>query len=206
MNTNHTTSERGELASKRSWLKWAGGAALAPLVAAPGALQAARPGPRARYFPNSTVQTHTGKKLRFYDDVVRGKVVVFNMMYSACTGICPSSTANLLQVQEALGKRLGKDIFMYSMTLQPQFDTPEVLQEYVKRYSIGPGWTFLTGKPAEMDVIRRKLGFFNDDPSIDADLLNHTGMVRAGNESLDRWMMLPALSRPKHMTRSILRL
>jgi protein SCO1 len=206
MHTNSSSIGHPSLTHKRDWLKWAGGAALAPLLATPSAVTAAREGPRARYFPNSVVQTHTGKKLRFYDDVVRGKVVVFNMMYSVCTGVCPSNTANLLAVQEALGPRLGKDIFMVSMTLQPQFDTPQALQEYVKRYAIKPGWTFLTGQPADMEVIRRKLGFFNDDPSIDSDLLNHTGMVRAGNESLDRWLMLPALSRPKHIARSILAL
>lgn len=207
MNTLSTTSTQSDgLTSKRDWLKWAGGAALAPLLATPGAVQAARVGPRANYFPNTIVQTHTGKKLRFYDDIVRGKVVVFNMMYTVCTGICPSNTANLLEVQQALGSRLGKDIFMYSMTLQPQFDDPKALQDYVKRYSIGPGWSFLTGKPTEMEAIRRKLGFYNDDPAIDSDLLNHTGMVRAGNEKLDRWFMLPSLGRPKQMARAILEL
>lgn len=206
MTAHPTSMDNANVTTKRDWLKWAGGSALAPLLVMPGAALAAKAGPRERYFPNTIVQTHTGKKLRFYDDVVRGKVVVFNMMYSVCTGICPSNTANLREVQEALGKRLGKDIFMYSMTLQPQFDTPQALQEYVNRYSIGPGWTFLTGKPAEMEVIRRKLGFYNDDPKIDSDLLNHTGMVRAGNESLDRWFMLPALARPKRIARSILEL
>ena len=55
-----------------------------------------------------------------------------------------------------------------------------------------------------MDVIRRKLGFFNDDPTIDADLANHTGMVRVGNEKLDRWFVLPALGVPGQMARAIL--
>ena len=101
-----------------------GGAALAPLLAVSGAAHAAmatKSGPRAGYFPNNVVLTHDGKKLRFYDDVVQGKVVVFNMMYSICTDICtdicPGNAANLLQVQEALGGRLGKDVFMVSMTL-----------------------------------------------------------------------------------------
>jgi protein SCO1 len=192
--------------SKRDWLKWAGSAALAPVLASSRAALAAPAGPRATYFPNTVVQAHDGRKLRFYDDVVRGKVVVFNMMYSVCTGICPGNTANLLQVQQALGDRVGKDIFMVSMTLQPAFDTPKALQQYVKSYGIKPGWTFLTGEPKEMDVIRRKLGFFNDDPKIDADLANHTGMVRIGNESLDRWFMMPALSAPKQIARSILQI
>ena len=207
MNTNNLTfNSDAERSSKRNWLKWAGSAALAPVLATGGSALAAKPGPRAGYFPNTIVQTHDGRKLRFYDDVVRGKVVVYNMMYSVCTGICPGNTANLLQVQRALGDRLGKDIFMVSMTLQPAFDTPKALNDYVKSYGIKPGWTFLTGDPKEMDVIRRKLGFFNDDPTIDADLANHTGMVRVGNEKLDRWFVLPALGVPGQMARAILQI
>ena len=204
MKSNDTTFVDNLQRSKRDWLKWAGSAALAPVLTASAPALAAKPGPRAGYFPNTVVQTHDGQKLRFYDDVVRGKVVVFNMMYSVCTGICPGNTANLLQVQQQLGDRLGKDIFMVSMTLQPEFDTPKALNDYVKSYGIKPGWIFLTGHPPEMDVIRRKLGFFNDDPRIDADLANHTGMVRVGNERLDRWFMMPALSAPNQMASAIL--
>jgi protein SCO1 len=199
------TSQPSQDTSKRDWLKWIGSAALAPALGA-STSAAAKAGPRAGYFPNTIVQTHDGRKLRFYDDMVQGKIVVFNMMYAICTGVCPSNTANLRQVQQALGNRLGKDIFMVSMTLQPQFDTPQALQDYVKRYDIQPGWMFITGQPNEMEVIRRKLGFFNDDPKIDGDLANHTGMVRVGNERLDRWFMMPALSRPQQMARAILQL
>ena len=210
MHTTHTndspSAELGIQGSRRHWLTWAGGATLTPVLAASAPAVAAKAGPRADYFPNTVVLTHDDKKLRFYDDVVRGKIVVFNMMYSVCTGICPGNTANLRQLQQALGRQLGKSVFMYSMTLQPEFDTPKVLRDYVSSYHIQPGWTFLTGRPKEMDTIRRKLGFFNDDPRIDADLDNHTGMVRIGNEALDRWFMLPALSDAKQMARAILQL
>lgn len=204
LTTNLSTTDNA-LKSKRDWLKWVGGAALAPVLATSGATRA-KVGPRAGYFPNTIVQTHEGEKLRFYDDVVQGKIVIFNMMYTVCTGICPGNTANLLQVQEALGSRLGKDVFMYSMTLRPEFDRPKDLNDYVKRYGIKPGWSFLTGQPAEMDAIRRKLGFFNDDPRIDSDLANHTGMLRIGNEKLDRWFMMPALSSSKQIAREILQM
>lgn len=207
MHTNDSPSaERGIQGSRRHWLTWASGAALTPVLATSAPAGAAKAGPRADYFPNTVVHTHEHNKLRFYDDVVRGKIVVFNMMYSVCTGICPGNTANLLQVQHALGSQLGKNVFMYSLTLQPEFDTPQVLQDYVNRHHIRSGWTFLTGRPKEMDTIRRKLGFFNDDPRIDADLANHTGMVRIGNEALDRWFMLPSLSDAKQMARAILQL
>ena len=194
-----------EQSSKRNWLKWAGTAALAPALTAALPLNA-KTTPSVGYFPNTLVQTHEGRTLRFYNDVMRGKIVVFNMMYAVCTGICPGNTANLRHVQQALGSRLGKDIFMVSMTLQPEFDNPRVLKDYVKRYDIQPGWMFLTGQPNEMNVIRRKLGFFNDDPAIDGDLANHTGMVRIGNESLDRWFSMPALSRPQQIARAVLQL
>ena len=163
-------------------------------------------GVRAAYFPNSVVHTHDGRSLRFYDDVVKGKIVVFNMMYTACTGICPGNTANLLRVQEALSDQLDKDVFMYSMTLRPEMDSAAALREYVDRYGIAKGWTFLTGRPAEMDVIRRKLGFYNSDPVLDADINRHTGMVRIGNESLDRWAMCPALGSPKQIARAVMHL
>ena len=194
------------MSTKRHLLSALGAATVTTLVAATEHSVRSRPGPRANYFPNTFVNTHDGRKLRFYDDVIKGKVVAINMMYTACSGICPGNTANLKRVQAELSSRLGKDIFMYSMTLRPDVDTPQALREYVDRYEIPKGWTFLTGKPDEMDVIRRKLGFFNDDPVIDADLNQHTGMVRIGNEALDRWAMSPALGSPKQIARAILHL
>jgi protein SCO1 len=195
------------MTTKRNLLGMLGAAALAPAFGAAdkARLQGAR-GPRAAYFPNSEVHTHDGRKLRFYDDVVRGKVVAFNMMYTSCTGICPGTTANLMRVQEALSDQLGREVFMYSLTLRPELDDAAALRDYVQRYAIRKGWTFLTGRPAEIDLIRRRLGFYNDDPVLDADLARHTGMIRIGNEALDRWAMCPALASPKQITRAILHL
>jgi protein SCO1/2 len=181
------------------------GAALSPAIAFAREAQSA--GPRSNYFPNAVLETHEGKKVRFYDDVVKGnKIVVFNMMYTVCTNICPPNTANLMQVREMLGDRMGRDIFFYSLTLQPEIDTPPALQAYARQYGIKPGWTLLTGKRGDMEVIRRKLGFYDPDPEADADLSQHTGMVRMGNEAYDRWSMMPALLTPKQLVNSILRL
>ena len=157
-------------------------------------------------FPNLPVLTHDGKAVRFYDDLVRGRTVVFNMMYTVCSGICPASTATLLQVQQDLAPRLGRDVFMYSMTLQPQFDDPRALRDYMQRYGVQPGWTFLTGKPQDMDVLRRALGFFDSDPALDGDLRTHTGMVRAGNDALNRWLMVSTFTSPKRIVRALQRL
>src|SRR5688500_8895652 len=93
-----------------------------------------------RSFPNVVLTTHEGKKVRFYDDLIKDKIVLINFMYVKCEGICPGTTANLAKVQKLLGKRVGKDIFMYSITLKPEEDTPEALRRYAKAYQVGPGW------------------------------------------------------------------
>lgn len=206
MQLEHTGSAAPQ--ARREWLKWVAGAGLSTTLGSGVAVAATAPsGPLTPPIPNVPVVTHEGRTLRFYDDLVRGRIVVLNMMYTVCTGICPLGTANLLQVQEALGPRLGRDVFMLSMTLQPQFDDPAALRDYMKRYGVGPrGWTFLTGKPHDMDVLRRGLGFFNTNPVEDADLRAHTGMVRAGNERFNRWLMVPAFSSPRRILSAVQRL
>ena len=190
--------------TKRNLLGLISAAALSPLLVSAGPRTASREGPQANAFPNFVLETHDGRKVKFYDDLLKDKIVVINMLYTYCSGICPANTSNLLEVQSALGKRLGRDIFMYSLTLQPEFDRPEALNAYVKQRGIKPGWTLLTGKPDEMEQIRRRLGFVDSDPVADADLSNHTGVLRVGNVALDRWFMMPALSRPQQIARAIL--
>src|ERR1043165_6126352 len=80
-----------------------------------------------RSFPNVALTTHEGKKVKFYDDLLKDKIVIINFMYVKCEGTCPGTTANLVKVQKLLGNRVGKDIFMYSITLKPEEDTPETL-------------------------------------------------------------------------------
>jgi protein SCO1/2 len=114
-------------------------------------LKPKKSGPRAGYFPNFLLRTHEGKEVRFYDDLIHGKHVIINMMYADCEGLCPPATANLVKVQELLKDRIGKDIFMYSITLRPEKDSPKALNDYAKMHGSKPGWTYLTGRPADID-------------------------------------------------------
>ena len=155
-------------------------------------------------FPNPLLETHTGRRLRFYDDIVKSnKVLLLNMMYAGCGNICPPNTANLLQVQHLLGERMGRDVLFFSLTLQPDIDRPPDLHAYARRYCTGPGWTFLTGDREDMDAVRRKLGFYDPEPEVDADLAQHAGMVRIGSAAIDRWSMMPSLMPPARLARSI---
>ena len=154
-------------------------------------------------FPNTILTTHEGKRVRFYDDLVRDKVVAINMMYTECQGICPGTTANLRQVQKSLGDRLGRDVFMYSISLKPEQDTPERLKGYVERHRIGSGWTFLTGTIDDIEQLRYSLGFYDRDPLIDKDKSSHTGIVRIGNDKCNRWTMSPALAEPEQILATV---
>jgi protein SCO1/2 len=154
--------------------------------------------------PNVVVQTHTGASVRFYDDLVRDKFVVINMMYAGCNRTCPPMTYNLVQVQQLLGDRVGKDIFMYSITLRPEQDSPQDLAHYAKQYHVQPGWLFLTGAAADIEKLRFALGYYDPDPVEDKKDGRHVGMVRIGNDPFKRWGMAPALAEPRQIVSHIL--
>ena len=159
---------------------------------------------RRRYFPDVTLVTHEGKKVRLYEDLIENKCVMINFMYARCQGICSPVTANLRRAQLLLKNRVGRDMFMYSFTLKPDEDSPEVLSEYVKDRKLGAGWTFLTGAAADLELVRRRLGFTDPDPTRDADKSNHTGMVRYGNEGLMLWAAFPGMQTPQAIAKSML--
>ena len=150
---------------------------------------------RRNRFPNVPLLTHEGKLVKFYDDLIKDKIVLINFMYVRCGEICPGMTANLRRVQEEFGDRMGKDVFMYSVSLDQ--DTPEMLKGYAELFNVQPGWTFLTGKKADIETLRNRLGFNSSDPKIDKDRTQHTGVVKFGIEHLETWAMAPALSEPQ---------
>ena len=153
--------------------------------------------------PNVVLETHTGKKVRFYDDLLRDKLVVINMMYAGCTNTCPPTTHNLLRVQQMLGDRVGKDIFMYSITLKPEQDSARELAAYAKSHAVQPGWLFLTGAPGNIEQLRFALGFYDPDAQVDRQEGRHVGMVRIGNDALRRWGMAPSLADPRQIVSMI---
>ena len=185
--------------NRRGWLVLGSAGAAAALLSLRKGDERRTEAPTApEHLPDVPLVTHDGRNVRFYSDLVQGRIVFINMMYSHCTNRCPPMTQNLKRVHELLGERVGKDIFMYSLSLQPEFDRPQDLRDYMRINDVrAPGWTFLTGAKADVERVRRSLGFANRDPEADADITQHTGMVRIGNEALDRWCMTPALAEPE---------
>jgi protein SCO1 len=182
-----------------------GGEALAETPASGAKFKVISPRERVRqkYFPDLVLTNHEGKKVRFYDDLIKDKIVIINFMYAKCEGVCPPVTANLVKVQNLLGDRMGKDIFINSFTLKPEQDTPEVLKRYAANYKVKPGWNFVTGSPADMEIVRRKLGFTDPDPARDADKTNHIGNISYGNEPMIRWGGAPGTSKPEWIVKMV---
>jgi protein SCO1 len=158
---------------------------------------------RQRYFPNLVLTTQEGKKVKLYDDLVKDKIVVFNMFYAKCEGICSPVTRNLARVQNLLGDRVGKDIFFYSFSLKPKEDTVPALKHYAEMHKVKPGWLFLTGSADDMELVRRKLGFVDPDPEVDKDTSNHIGVLKYGNEPLQRWGGCPGMQAPDAIAEAI---
>ena len=150
-----------------------------------------------RHLPNVELITQDSKTVRFYDDLVKDRRVVIQFMFARCKDVCPIITHNLTEVQRILKGRVGSDIFFYSITLSPEEDTPRDLKAYAKMHGVGPGWTFFTGKPDDILLLRKSLGFFYNDPKEDADRNNHSGMLVVGTEPLMRWAMCEGGADPK---------
>jgi protein SCO1 len=155
--------------------------------------------------PNVVLRTHENKAVRFYDDLIKGRVVLLSFMFTSCQGICPRTTANLLKVQKALGDHVGRDVFVYSLSLDPTTDTPAVLNKYANSVGAKPGWTFLTGKPEDLELLRRRLGFSDPDLKVDADRTQHGALIVYGNDAAGRWSAMPALASPDRIAAAVLR-
>jgi protein SCO1/2 len=155
----------------------------------------------ANYFPNVILTTQDGKQVHFYDDLLKGKIVVIDMIYTHCVDACPLETARLAQVQKMLGDRVGKNIFFYSISIDPSHDTPKVLRDYAAKYHVGPGWTFLTGKKADIDLIAKKLGLYSEPDPSDRD--GHTPSVLIGDEPGGQWIRNSATDNPRFLANMI---
>ncbi|HZD05848.1 MAG TPA: SCO family protein [Longimicrobiales bacterium] len=155
----------------------------------------------ANYFPDVPLLTQDAETVRFYDDLLKGKAVAINLIYTHCKDRCPLETARLVLAQKLLADRMGKDLFFYSISIDPERDTPEVLKAYMAKFHVGPGWTFLTGKKADIDLISKKLGLYSltdiDNPD------GHLPSLMLGNEPTGQWMRNSALENPRFLAVTI---
>ncbi|MEN5239410.1 SCO family protein [Pseudomonas sp. TWI923] len=149
----------------------------------------------ANYFPNIPLLTQDGKQVRFFDDLIKDKVVAINFIFTGCGDSCPVETARLRQVQKLLGERVGQDIFFYSISIDPYNDTPTTLKRYAEKFAIGPGWTLLTGEAADIEQLRRSLGLYIEGLE-NGRSKDHNLSLIIGNQSTGRWMKASPFESP----------
>lgn len=177
-----------------------------PLAAAMGraeAITAASMSQSLRaHFPNVPLLTQDGKAVRFYDDMIKGKVVLIQLVSTDCNKFCSTITSNLVKAQQELQRQLGDRVVMLSLTVNPELDRPQALRLYARRYGVKKGWHFLTGTRADVDLIRRKLGIYDPDEKS----TEHLAVLTIGNEPQGQWVAIPALSAPQEIVRTARRM
>jgi len=137
--------------------------------------------PAQKYFTDVELLNQDGKKVRFYSDVLKGKTVVVNAFFTTCTSVCPPMNRNMEKIQEVLGDRVGRDVFLVSMTVDPETDTPARIKDYAQKFHAGPGWIFLTGKKENLDWALYKLGQYVEQKD------DHKTIFIIGNEPTGLW-------------------
>jgi protein SCO1 len=154
------------------------------------------------HFPNVALTNQDKKTVRFYDDVIKDRVVMIQFMYTRCDKYCPMVTPNLARVQRELQERAPKQVTMISITVDPTHDTPQVLKEYSGKFHVQAGWQFLTGSKNDIDWIRRELGVYDPDEK----KTEHLNVLTIGKERTGQWLAIPALMKPENIVRTVLNL
>jgi len=143
--------------------------------------------------PDVALVDQDGKPVRFYSDLVQGKVVLMNFIFTSCTTICPPMGATFAKVQKLLGERAGRDVHLISVSVDPGTDTPQRLTAWRQKLGGGPGWTLVTGDKESVTRLLKALGVYT------ASVSDHTPLVLAGNDAQGRWTRAYGLAPPAKM-------
>jgi protein SCO1/2 len=153
--------------------------------------------PAERYFGNAVLTNQDGRQLRLYTDILKGNVVIINSFYSTCSSVCRVTIPVFKQLQDVLGERLGKDVRLVSITVDPESDTAEILKQYAAGVGAKPGWDFLTGDKQTVDQVLYKLGLYAEAKE------NHSNLFIVGNEPTGLWKKVLGIAPPYEILRSV---
>ncbi|HCE67829.1 MAG TPA: SCO family protein [Geobacter sp.] len=176
--------------------------ALASRSQAATALPGAKDSDAARraYFTDLRVTSNEGRELRFYTDILRDKTVLISFYYLDCGTVCPLQNKVLAELQNLLGERLGRDILVLSISVDPARDTPELVKAYARAWNARAGRLFLTGSKLNVDWINYKLGYYTEDPP------THKATYLLGNVKSGHWMTVRPDTKAKVLADNLLKL
>ena len=147
--------------------------------------------------PDVELLDQDGRKIHFYTDLVKGRTVVMNFIFTTCTTICPPLGATFARVQKELGDKVGRDVRFISISVDPATDTPERLKAWGAKFHAGDGWTFVTGNKPQVDQLLNALG------ASSARREDHSPTVLIGNDARGDWTRTYGLANSSQLVQII---
>src|SRR4030095_4062897 len=153
--------------------------------------------PARNYFTDVQLINQDGKPMRVYSALLKDKVVIINTFFTTCTSVCPPMSRNLERVQTWLGDRLGKDVHIISISVDPVMDTPPRLKDYAQKYKARPGWFFVTGKKENAELALRKIGQFVESKD------DHSTVMIIGNLRTGLWKKAMGMAKAEDLIKFV---
>lgn len=150
------------------------------------------------FLPDLALLDHNGRRVRFYSDLIKDKVVVISFFYTSCNYTCLMQGRVFSGLQAELGERLGKDVFLISVTMDPETDTPERLKSWAAQQGVRKGWTLVTGGKDEMAKL---IGYLTGNPLGRIEM--HSPFIYIGNDKKNNWAAVYGLAEPKRLAKTI---
>lgn len=148
------------------------------------------------YFTDTILVDQNGHSHRFYSDLIAGRVVIMNIIFTGCRSSCPIIMGRLLEVQDLLGPKRS-DVSILSISVDPVLDTPQMLHAYADSLQAGPGWYFLTGAKDAVDTVLRRIGNRSSKPE------DHSDVIVVGNDASGTWIKLTAIATTEDIARAV---
>lgn len=141
--------------------------------------------------PNVEVRNQNNKKISFYDDLIRNKTVAINFIYTTCSTACPPQGATFSRLQKLISHRLGNDINLISISIDPKADTPARLKAWGKKFGVKPGWDLITGNKRMITQLLKSMDAYTTNKD------DHSPIVLIGNDQMGSWQRVFGLASPK---------
>jgi protein SCO1/2 len=154
-------------------------------------------GAAREYFTDTILVDQNGRSHRFYSDLVAGRVVIMNIIFTGCRSSCPIIMGRLVELQDLLGPKRS-DVSILSISVDPVLDTPQALHAYADGLQAGPGWYFLTGAKESVETVLRRIGNRSSNPE------DHSDVIVVGNDASGSWIKLTAIATTEDIARAVL--
>ena len=173
--------------------------ALAEAAAQAGPTNDAAAEEKARkFFTDLEVVDQNGKKLRFYSDVLKGRVVLINFIFTNCPDACPMVTHKLMQVRNMMVPAIKDDVWFISISVDPERDTPQAMKEFATKQGVDESrWLFLTGDKKNLEFIVKRLGQYTQE--VEA----HSTLMLAGNDRTRHWTRVMPMVPPEGVAQQL---